>query len=211
MSSDKNPESTLEKVSETVQIPASKPQSSRKNQGKVPKRIHKAEREKMKREHLNDLFLSLANVLEVSEETNGKDSVLSDATRFVKDMLVDIDSLRRESAALLSESQYVTMEKEELQDENSSLESQIAELQNQLKERVGYSEFDLNATPPECQHHVLTPDYVADRIRFPVLESSGNTEFASGPVTTVSKPQPRYPTPSDTWPSQLLERHPKLG
>lgn len=33
------------------------------NQGKVPKRIHKAEREKMKREHLNELFLDLANAL----------------------------------------------------------------------------------------------------------------------------------------------------
>lgn len=32
-------------------------------QGKVPKRIHKAEREKMKREHLNELFLDLANAL----------------------------------------------------------------------------------------------------------------------------------------------------
>ena len=35
----------------------------KKNQGKVPKRIHKAEREKMKREHLNELFLELANAL----------------------------------------------------------------------------------------------------------------------------------------------------
>lgn len=33
------------------------------NQRKVPKRIHKAEREKMKREHLNELFLDLANAL----------------------------------------------------------------------------------------------------------------------------------------------------
>jgi len=33
------------------------------NQGKVPKKIHKAEREKMKREHLNELFLDLANAL----------------------------------------------------------------------------------------------------------------------------------------------------
>lgn len=36
---------------------------SGKNKGKVPKRIHKAEREKLKREHLNGLFLDLANSL----------------------------------------------------------------------------------------------------------------------------------------------------
>lgn len=36
---------------------------SLKTKGKVPKRIHKAEREKLKREHLNELFLDLANAL----------------------------------------------------------------------------------------------------------------------------------------------------
>lgn len=34
-----------------------------KNKGKVPRRIHKAEREKLKREQLNELFLELASVL----------------------------------------------------------------------------------------------------------------------------------------------------
>lgn len=37
--------------------------SDKMNQGKVPRKIHKAEREKMKREHLNDLFLDLASAL----------------------------------------------------------------------------------------------------------------------------------------------------
>lgn len=35
----------------------------RKIQGKIPKRIHKAVREKQKREHLNDLFLELSDAL----------------------------------------------------------------------------------------------------------------------------------------------------
>lgn len=43
----------------------------------------------------------------MSEETNGKASVLSEAIRFVKDMLAQIESLRSENAALSSESQYV--------------------------------------------------------------------------------------------------------
>jgi len=33
------------------------------NKGKVPKRIHKSEREKLKREQLNELFLELASAL----------------------------------------------------------------------------------------------------------------------------------------------------
>lgn len=37
--------------------------SGKMNQGKAPRRVHKAEREKMKREHLNELFLDLANTL----------------------------------------------------------------------------------------------------------------------------------------------------
>lgn len=37
--------------------------SRKKKNGKVPKRIHKSEREKMKRESLNELFLALANSL----------------------------------------------------------------------------------------------------------------------------------------------------
>lgn len=35
----------------------------KKNQKKVPRRIHKAEREKQKREHLNELFFELSNAL----------------------------------------------------------------------------------------------------------------------------------------------------
>jgi len=35
----------------------------KKNKGKVPKRIQKAERERLKREHLNELFLDLASAL----------------------------------------------------------------------------------------------------------------------------------------------------
>lgn len=76
--------------------------SSKKNKGKVPKRIHKAEREKMKREHLNELFLALANSLDLSDQNNGKATMLIEATRMVKDMLVQIECLKKENAALLS-------------------------------------------------------------------------------------------------------------
>lgn len=127
----------------------------------------------------------------------------------------------------------VDTEKKELQDENASLEAQIRELQNELQERAGEAELDLNAAPPECQHHELIPPYVDEFSRLPsmeltmkqtqnlkpvyiiplcsdpsVFQQPGNAEIASIPATTVSKPQARYPTPADTWPSQLLEKHP---
>nr|GMC50665.1 transcription factor bHLH47-like [Ipomoea batatas]GMC54494.1 transcription factor bHLH47-like [Ipomoea batatas] len=61
----------------------------------------------MKREHLNDLFLSLANALELSEQANGKATILNETVRSVKDLLGQIEHLKKENAALLSESEYV--------------------------------------------------------------------------------------------------------
>ncbi|KAK1301912.1 Transcription factor bHLH47 [Acorus calamus] len=37
--------------------------SNKRNPGKVPRKIHKAEREKLKRDHLNELFVELDNAL----------------------------------------------------------------------------------------------------------------------------------------------------
>ncbi|GMP30539.1 hypothetical protein CsSME_00005160 [Camellia sinensis var. sinensis] len=80
---------------------------SKKNPRKVPKKIHKAEREKLKRDHLNDLFLKLGNTLDPSHENNGKASILSNATRLLRDLLAQVDCLKMENTTLLSESHYL--------------------------------------------------------------------------------------------------------
>ncbi|CAI9754611.1 unnamed protein product [Fraxinus pennsylvanica] len=206
--------------------------SSKKKQGQVPKKIHKAEREKMKREHLNDLFLALANSLELSDQNNGKAFLVNEASRVVTETLVQIKSLKRENAALLSESQYITMEKKELQDENSALEAQIGNLQSELKARVSESQLDLNMVPPECNLQEVASDTSNDHPRFPSIQPGqqqvqtvnplylvpicSNMQAYVEPSTTQlaskpSKPHARYPTPADTWPSQLLEKQPELG
>ncbi|CAI9773742.1 unnamed protein product [Fraxinus pennsylvanica] len=69
----------------------------------------------------------------------------------VKNTLDEIICLGKENAALLSESQYVSMEKKELRDENSALEAQIEKLQCELMERVSGPQLDLNVAPPECE------------------------------------------------------------
>jgi hypothetical protein len=79
----------------------------KKNRRKVPKRVHKSEREKMKREQLNELFFELSNAIELSQPNNGKASILCEATRLLKDLLAQIEDLRKENASLLSESHYV--------------------------------------------------------------------------------------------------------
>ncbi|CAA2959781.1 transcription factor bHLH47-like [Olea europaea var. sylvestris] len=213
-----------------VEKSPSRVHSSKKKQGQVPKRIHKAEREKMKREHLNDLFLALANSLELSDQNNGKAFLLNEASRVVTETLVQIKSLKRENAGLLSESQYITMEKKELQDENSALEAQIENLQSELKARVSESQLDLNMAPPECNLQEVASDN--DQPRLPSIQPGQQQVQTVSPLYILpvcsniqayvepsidqlalkpSKPHARYPTPADTWPSQLLEKQPELG
>ncbi|MCL7040540.1 hypothetical protein MKW94_013716 [Papaver nudicaule] len=80
--------------------------NKRNNALKVPKKIHKAEREKLKRDYMNELFLELGNVLEPTRQNNGKASILDDATRLLRDLLTQVKSLKKENVALLSESHY---------------------------------------------------------------------------------------------------------
>nr|CAD1822520.1 unnamed protein product [Ananas comosus var. bracteatus] len=130
-----NPTSTANSVTEKS-TDGSPP--NRKCQGKVPKKIHKAEREKLKRDQLNDLFLELGNLLEPDRQNSGKASILGDTTRILRDLLSQVECLRKENAALQTESRYVTTEKNELKDENTALQTQITELQNELQARMGY-------------------------------------------------------------------------
>ncbi|KAL9439378.1 hypothetical protein AB3S75_024941 [Citrus x aurantiifolia] len=199
---------------------------TKKNKSRVPKRVHKAEREKLKREHLNDLFLDLANAVEVNQPNNGKACVLNEAARLLKDLFSQIESLNKENASLLSESHYVTIEKNELKEENSSLESQIEGLQSELHARVVQSKPDLNI-PPEFQQPELSSHFPGDSYGFPAAveptlsqapavlvvpihsdlqaySASDVAQLTSKPASNVSKPHARYPNPADSWPSQLL-------
>ncbi|KAH0864687.1 hypothetical protein HID58_081898, partial [Brassica napus] len=58
--------------------------------GKVPKRINKAVRERIICEHLNELFIELADSLELNQQNSGRVSVLCEATQFLKDVFGQI-------------------------------------------------------------------------------------------------------------------------
>ncbi|KAG9154735.1 hypothetical protein Leryth_014230 [Lithospermum erythrorhizon] len=205
--------------------------SSKKKPSKVPKRIHKAERERMKRENLNELFIALANALELSEANSGKASVLGETIRSVKEMIAQFQCLRKENTALLSESKYVTAETLELKDENSTLQTQVGELQAEINKRAHDVNLDLNVAPllnlsqesalqltnqhigmPASelgfqQGQMINPVYVIPYC--PDLQTNQEinaTLVPSKPTTVVSKPHPRYPTAGDKWPSDLLEK-----
>ncbi|XWS37370.1 hypothetical protein CRYUN_Cryun19dG0037300 [Craigia yunnanensis] len=196
-----------------------------KTKGKVPKRIHKSEREKLKREHLNELFLDLANALDPNQQNNGKASTLCEATRLLKDLFPQIESLKKENASLLSESHYVNIEKIELKEENSTLETQIRKLQSEIGTRVAQSKPDLNEPPSDFRQSELSSQFHGDHPGLPVVESAlqqasallvpirpdiqaypipDSPQLAAEANSIVSKPHARYPTPADSWPSELL-------
>ncbi|KAL5722722.1 hypothetical protein ACHQM5_006208 [Ranunculus cassubicifolius] len=201
--------------------------SNKKKHVKVPKKIHKAEREKLKRDYLNELFLELDNALEPTRQNTGKASILGDATRLLRELLSQVECLKKENVALVSESHYVTIEKNELKDENASLEAQIGELHNQLNERAP-SEVPWNIAPPHPQNgnlmasslsedplklHIADPALQAPPVVGPVLVIPLHHNFQtipepSGIPSNIRRPHARYPTPSDAWPSQLLGEKP---
>ncbi|KAK9925990.1 hypothetical protein M0R45_023246 [Rubus argutus] len=228
----KDPAPVVDKVNGATQASVDRACPGRKIQGKIPKRIHKAVRERQKREHLNDLFLELSDALELNQQNTGKASILCEATRLLKDLLGQIKSLRNENVSLLSESNYMTIEKNELREDTSALETQIEKLQSELEERVLQSNPDLNAPPaefrPEVASHftgnclglpaqepalqpapsVFVMPLHPDLHTYPLADAAYLTSNTS---SNVSKPHARYPTSVDSWPFQLLGEQPAAG
>uniref|UniRef100_A0A2P2KQ17 Transcription factor bHLH47 isoform X2 n=1 Tax=Rhizophora mucronata TaxID=61149 RepID=A0A2P2KQ17_RHIMU len=192
---------------------------SGKSKGKVPKRVHKAEREKLKREQLNDLFLDLGNVLELTQPNNGKASILCEATRTLKELFSQIGSLKKDNVSLMSESNYVAIERNELDEEKSVLESEVEKLQSALNARAVQSKPDLNLPPPEFRQPELAPHFPSESLGLPAVDAAAFQQPSavfvvplhpdlhqaqSVPSLPVSKPHARYPTATDSWPSQIL-------
>lgn len=207
---------------------------SKKNILKVPKRVHKAERERSKRDHMNTLFYELGKSLEPDHHDKGKASTLNHCIRFLHDLLAQVDCLRKENSALLSESHYVTIEKDELQEDNSALKAQIGKLQTAIDEKIqpppawgfnhSQSQFEGNIAQQLEGRHIVVPlaDHAtqATPIVSPifVMPLHDDTQVHPEPdivKTTpshppnISRPHARYPSPSDSWPSQILSEQPK--
>ncbi|KAG8384711.1 hypothetical protein BUALT_Bualt04G0146700 [Buddleja alternifolia] len=192
-----------------------------RKKGKVPRKIHKAEREKLKRDHMNDLFVNLEKTLDLDQPNNGKASLLRDTIKLLGELLSQVDNLKKENVTLLSESNYVTIEKNELVEETSALDAQIKRLQREIDERA-------NVTLPQSNPTAQVPE---DHVAFPLVGHAPESTSVVGPVfvlplhhesqvcpsaypdvnitkvpSSVSRPRPRYPSSSDSWPSHLLTK-----
>lgn len=197
---------------------------SKKNGAKVPKKSSKAEREKLKRDRMNVLFLELGKALEPDNQNNGKSSTITDTIRILRDLLAQVDCLKKENATLLSESQYVTVEKDELKEENSALESQIGNLQTEIARFDSQSLWRLDTSQTQSLTGTIQP--LEDHLMLPVVDPAtqavgpvfvmplqNDPQLYSNPDVSenvcklppnVSRPHARYPSPSDTWTSNIL-------
>ncbi|ONK73905.1 uncharacterized protein A4U43_C03F790 [Asparagus officinalis] len=184
---------------------------SKKSQAKAPKKAHKAEREKLKRDQLNGLFLELGRALEPAPRNNGKACILDEATRILRDLILRVEGLRKESATLLTESRYVMVEKDELKDENLALAAEIARLNTELQERQKSDDPTRHKTdtdPALCTQTPVAPLYVLPFSQdLQPLSEAVIAPSSPKPTTQVRRPHARYPTPSDSWPLQVLSRH----
>ncbi|KAI3768421.1 hypothetical protein L2E82_19088 [Cichorium intybus] len=155
--------------------------------------------------------LSPSSITELAEQNSGKASILSETTRVVKHMLDQIISIKKENRTLLSESQYVMVERNELEDEACAVQKQISELKNIIKETTVnvhvhvQTNLDLNAPAIESQEPPrYNPVFVIAVCH--TQTDAGVVHDNNTPVSNVSKPYPKYPTVSDSWPLQLHEK-----
>lgn len=123
----------------------------------------------------------------------------------------------------------VAAEKHELKDENSALQAQIEDLKIEVQERI-YSKYAWKLDHSQSQletvshlqedHHLMIPVIEQASQPTPVLGSvlvvplnhndpivyhePDTSDSVSNLPTNVSRPYARYPSSSDSWPSQIL-------
>lgn len=101
------------------------------------RKFQKADREKLRRDRLNEQFLELGKVLDPDRPKNDKASILSDSIQIVKDLTAQVNRLKAEYATLTEESRELTREKNDLREEKASLKSEIENLNVQYQQRLG--------------------------------------------------------------------------
>ncbi|XP_014523150.1 transcription factor bHLH121 [Vigna radiata var. radiata] len=100
------------------------------------RKTQKADREKLRRDRLNEQFVELGNVLDPDRPKNDKATILSDTIQLLKDLTSQVSKLKEEYATLNEESRELTQEKNDLREEKASLKSDIDNLNNQYQQQL---------------------------------------------------------------------------
>ncbi|KAL5557558.1 hypothetical protein UlMin_039794 [Ulmus minor] len=100
------------------------------------RKVQKADREKLRRDRLNEHFLELGNTLEPDRPKNDKATILTDTIQVLKDLTAEVNRLKADHSTLSEESRELTQEKNELREEKASLKSDIENLNIQYQQRM---------------------------------------------------------------------------
>nr|QOJ43676.1 bHLH transcription factor [Dracaena cambodiana] len=100
------------------------------------RKIQKADREKLRRDRLNEQFMELGKALDPDRPKNDKATILSDTIQMLKDLTTQVNKLKTEYTSLSEEERELTQEKNELREEKATLKSEIDNLNSQYQQRL---------------------------------------------------------------------------
>ncbi|XP_056164994.1 transcription factor bHLH121-like isoform X2 [Syzygium oleosum] len=100
------------------------------------RKSQKADREKLRRDRLNDQFIELGNTLDPDRPKNDKATIISDTIQLLKDLTAQVNQLKAEYSTFCEESCELTQEKNDLREEKASLKSEIESLNAQYQQRA---------------------------------------------------------------------------
>ncbi|KAG4175289.1 hypothetical protein ERO13_A11G175100v2 [Gossypium hirsutum] len=73
------------------------------------RKVQKADREKLRRDKLNEQFVELGNTLDPDRPKNDKVTILVDTTQMLKDLTAEVNRLRAECSSLTEESREASL------------------------------------------------------------------------------------------------------
>lgn len=106
------------------------------NDATFARKIQKSDREKLRRDKLNEHFQDLGNVLDSDRRKNDKATIVIDAIQALKDLTSEVSRLRSEHVALYRESNELTLENKELREDKTSLLSDVSALEVQYQQTL---------------------------------------------------------------------------
>ncbi|XP_077246233.1 transcription factor bHLH121-like isoform X2 [Tasmannia lanceolata] len=100
------------------------------------RKVQKADREKLRRDRINEQFLELGNALDPDRPKHEKATILTDTIQMLKDLTSQVNRLKAEYESLSEESRELTEEKNELRVEKAALKSDMDNLNAQYQQRI---------------------------------------------------------------------------
>ncbi|KAL2329167.1 hypothetical protein Fmac_022594 [Flemingia macrophylla] len=165
------------------------------------RKTQKADREKLRKDRLNEQFVELGNILDPVRPKNDKATILGDTIQLLKDLTSQVSKLKDEYTALNEESCELCQEKNDLREEKASLKLDIEMLNNQYQQQLR-----IMSPWSAMDHSIMLPSY-----RYPV-------PMPISPAPIAMQPYPFYanhhsgiiPNPCSTFvpylvPSTLVE------